>query len=173
MLPACRTEGDCTAMPAFDMVPSDVQGFMDELRTFQASFHDCFSRSESRAHFFDYMVGQFSPLGRKSIEPMALEIEGANIRGMQRFISDGVWDEDQMRWQYHHVVADEMGDGDGVLIFDETGFVKKGNDSAGVAGSTVARWGRWKIVRSGSLPAMPRAMAMPWWTSAYSCLRSG
>ncbi len=98
MLPACRTEGDGAARPAFDVVPSDVQGFMDELRTAQASFHDCFSRRESRAHFFDYMVGQFSPLERKSIEPMALEIEGGNIRGMQRFISDGVWDDDQMRW---------------------------------------------------------------------------
>ena len=120
-------------MPAFDVVPSDVQGFMDELRTGQASFHDCFSRRESRAHFFDYMVGQFSPLERKSIEPMALEIEGGNIRGMQRFISDVVWDDDQMRWNYHHLVSDPMGTADGVMIFDETGFVKKGKDSAGVA----------------------------------------
>jgi SRSO17 transposase len=133
MLPACRTEGDGVAIPSFEVLPSDVEGFMDELRTFQSAFHDCFARSEPRAHFFDYMVGQFSPLERKSIEPMALKVADANIRGMQRFISDAVWDEDQMRWQYHHVVADEMGDGDGVLIFDETGFVKKGNDSAGVA----------------------------------------
>jgi SRSO17 transposase len=83
--------------------------------------------------FFDYMVGQFSPLERKSIEPMALKVAGGNIRGLQRFISDGVWDEDQMRWTYHHLVADAMVAGDGVLIFDERGFVKKGSDSAGVA----------------------------------------
>jgi SRSO17 transposase len=133
MLPACRTEGDGFAIPTFEVFPSDVEGFMDELRTFQAAFHDCFSRSEPREHFFDYMVGQFSPLERKSIEPMAVEVAGGNIRGMQRFISDVVWDEDQMRWTYHHLVADEMGTGDGVLIFDETGFVQKGNDSAGGA----------------------------------------
>ena len=133
MLPACRTEGDGFAIPPFEMLPSDVESFMDELRMFQSAFHDCFSRSEPREHFFDYMVGQFSPLERKSIEPMALEVAGGNIRGLQRFISDGVWDEDQMRWIYHHLVADEMGAGDGVLIFDETGFVKKGTDSAGVA----------------------------------------
>ena len=36
------------------------------------------------------MVGQFSALERKSIEPMALQVEGGNIRGMQRFISDDV-----------------------------------------------------------------------------------
>jgi SRSO17 transposase len=133
MLPACRTEGDGFATPTFEVLPSDVEGFMDELRTFQSAFHDCFSRSEPREHFFDYMVGQFSSLERKSIEPMALEVAGGNIRGLQRFISDGVWDEDQMRWIYHHLVADEMGAGDGVLIFDETGLVKKGTDSAGVA----------------------------------------
>ena len=133
MLPACRTEGDGFAIPTFEVLPSDVKGFMDELRTFQSAFHDCFSRREPREHFFDYMVGQFSPLERKSIEPMALKVAGGNVRGMQRFISDGVWDEDQMRWTYHHLVADEMGSDDGVLIFDETGFVKKGTDSAGVA----------------------------------------
>jgi SRSO17 transposase len=133
MLPACRTEGDGFAIPTFDVLPSDVEGFMDELRTFQSAFHDCFARREPREHFFDYMVGQFSPLERKSIEPMALEVTGGNIRGMQRLISDGVWDEDQMRWTYHHLVAEEMGADDGVLIFDETGFVKKGADSAGVA----------------------------------------
>lgn len=131
MLPACRTEGDGFAIPTFDVLPSDVEGFMDELRTFQAVFHDCFSRREPREHCFDYLVGQFSPLERKSIEPMALKVADGNLRGMQRLISDVVWDEDQMRWHYHHLVAEEMGDG--VLIFDETGFVKKGNDSAGVA----------------------------------------
>ena len=38
-----------------------------------------------------------------------------------------------MRWNYHQLVADEMGEPDGVLMFDETGFVKKGKDSVGVA----------------------------------------
>ena len=77
MLPACRTEGEGFAIPTFDLVPSDVEGFMEELWEFQSAFHDCFARSEPRAHFFDYMVGQFSKLERKSIEPMALHVEGA------------------------------------------------------------------------------------------------
>jgi SRSO17 transposase len=79
MLAACRTEGEGFAMPTFDVVPSDVEGFMEELWEFQSAFHDCFTRSEPRAHFFDYMVGQFSKLERKSIEPMALQIEGSTI----------------------------------------------------------------------------------------------
>ena len=80
MLPACRTEGAGFSMPTFDLVPSDVEGFMDELWEFQSAFHDCFGRSEPRAHFFAYMVGQFSKLERKSIEPVALQVEGGTIR---------------------------------------------------------------------------------------------
>jgi SRSO17 transposase len=133
MFPACRTTDEGFSIPAFDVMPSDVEGFIDELQAFQSAFHDCFVRSEPRAHFFDYMVGQFSKLERKSIEPMALQVQGGIIRGMQRFITDAIWDEEQMRWNYHHLLADEMGEPDGVLMFDETGFVKKGTDSVGVA----------------------------------------
>jgi SRSO17 transposase len=133
MLPACRTEGEGFAIPTFDVVPSDVEGFMDELWEFQSAFHDCFSRSEPRAQFFDYLVGQLSPLERKSIEPMALHVAGGTVRGLQRFISDVRWDEEQMLWNYHQLVAEAMGEPDGILMFDETGFVKKGKDSVGVA----------------------------------------
>lgn len=133
MLPICRTAGEGFSIPTFDVVPSDVEGFIDALQELQSVFHDGFVRSEPRAHFFDYMVGQCSTLERKSIEPMALQVEGGTIRGMQRFISDDVWDEEQMLWNYQHLIADEMGDPDGVLMFAETGFVKKGTDSVGVA----------------------------------------
>ena len=133
MVPACRTGGEGCAMPTFDLVPSDVEGCMEALWAFQSAFHDCFARSEPRAHFFDSMVGPFSKLERKSIEPMALQVEGGTIRGLQRFLSDGHGDEEQMRWNAHHRVAEELGAPDGVLRFAETGFVKKGKDSVGVA----------------------------------------
>jgi SRSO17 transposase len=133
MLPACRTQGEEFAIPPFDLTVGDVEGFLDELQAFHAQFHSCFARSEPREHFFHYMVGQCSPLERKSIEPMALRVAGGNIRGMQRCLSDDVWDEDLMRQTYHGLVAAEMGDPEGVLMFDESGFVKKGKESVGVA----------------------------------------
>src|SRR5262249_30524354 len=114
-------------------VPSDVEGFMEELWEFPSAFHDCFARSEPRVHFFDSMVGQWSQRERKSIEPMALEVEGGTLRGLQRFISAVRWDEEQLQWHSQQLVADELGEPDGVLMFDETGFVKKGKDSVGGA----------------------------------------
>ena len=120
-------------MPPFDLIPSDVEGCLEELWEFQSAFHDCLARSEPRAHCFDSMVGQCSQLERKSIEPMALQVDGGTIRGLQRFLSDVGWDEEQMLWNDHQLVAEEMGEPDGILMFDETGLVKKCKDSVGVA----------------------------------------
>jgi len=133
MLAACRTLGDPDALPPFDLTTDDVDRFLEALQAFHQAFHSCFVRSEPRQHFFHYMAGQFSELERKSIEPMAIHIEGGNIRGMQRFITTDVWNEPQMQHIYHGMVAHDMGDPQGVLIFDESGFVKKGENSVGVA----------------------------------------
>ena len=133
MLPACRTEGKEETLPPFALTHDDVKGLLHELRGFHEAFRECFTRREPREHFFRYMVGQLSPLERKSIEPMALEVDGGNVRGMQRFMSDDLWDEVQMRRIYHQLVYDDMGDPDGVVIVDESGFAKKGQASVGVA----------------------------------------
>src|ERR671922_2611336 len=183
MLPACRTQGDEFTIPTFDLVPRDVEGFMDELWEFQSAFHDCFTRSEPRAHFFDYMVGQFSQLARKSIEPMALHVEGGTIRGLQRFISDVQWDEEQMRWTYHQLVAEAMGDPEGVLMFDETGFVKRGKDSVGVARQYCGPLGKVENCQVGVFAgyASPQGYALvdkglflpeAWFTDAYAARRT-
>jgi SRSO17 transposase len=133
MLAACRTPKNPYALPPFDLTCTAVEGFLDQLHEFHQAFCSCFVRREPREHFFHYMVGQLSSLERQSIEPMAIHIEGGNIRGMQRFISDDVWKADEMRQIYHALLADEMGEPQSMMIFDESGFVKKGQDSVGVA----------------------------------------
>ena len=51
---------------------------------------------------------------------------------MQRLLSAAVWDEDDVRDRLMRYVAAELGDPGGVLIADETGFLKSGRHSAGV-----------------------------------------
>ena len=183
MLPACRTEGEVFAIPQFALDPSDVQGFMDELHGFHTAFRECFARSEPRDHFFHYMVGQFSELDRKSIEPMALQVEGGNVRAMQRCISDAVWDDAQMLRTYHRLVNDDMGASEGVVIVDESGFPKKGHDSVGVARQYCGALGKVENCQVGVFAAYasPYGYALvdkrlfmpePWFTDAYVRRRS-
>jgi SRSO17 transposase len=133
MLPQFRTEPDPYQIPKLEINKEDFDGFLEELKAFHGHFHECFSRKEVRENFFEYMVGQFSPLERKSIEPIALAVSSRSVRAMQRTVSELSWDEDKMLTTYHQLFAEDLGQADGVLIFDESGFVKKGKESAGVA----------------------------------------
>ena len=133
MLPEVRSQEYLFDVPKFDVSASDVKDFINELKGFHEIFSDCFHRSESRGHFFRYMVGQFSKLERKSIEPIALNVENGVVRPMQRFVSDAEWNDDKILSKYHTLVGDDLGSDDAALIFDESGFVKKGNHSIGVA----------------------------------------
>ena len=90
MLPACRTDGEGFAIPHLDLTPRDVEGFIQELVAFHTIFQDCFTRREPREHFLRSMIGQCSDLERQSIEPIALEVEGGNMRAMQRLLSEVV-----------------------------------------------------------------------------------
>jgi len=132
MLPEIRTQEYLFSVPKFTITKDDVKGLTQELKGFHEVFSDCFHRSESRGHFFRYMVGQFSELERKSIEPIALNVEDGNVRPMQRFISDAEWADDKILNKYHSLINEDLGSSEGVLIFDESGFIKKGNDSIGV-----------------------------------------
>lgn len=133
MLPQCRCLDEPYAVPKFSLIERDVELFIPQLREFLSEYDGCFSRSEPRGNLHRYLVGQFSQVERKSIEPIALQVEGGDVRSMQRFISDVVWDEPAILAKHHVLVGNDMGDPAGVLIIDESGCVKKGEDSAGVA----------------------------------------
>jgi SRSO17 transposase len=129
------------------------------------------------------MVGQFSELDRQSIAPMALQVEGGNVRAMPRCISDVVWDDAPMLPTYHRLVDDEMGDPEGVVIFDEAGFSKKGRNSVGVARQYGRALGKVETCQGGVLAAYASRdgdalvdkrlfMSEPWLTDAYARRRT-
>ncbi len=133
MMPENRVDNGSFPIPKLLIDKEDIVRFMEEFKGFHAQFADCFSREEPRENFYQYMAGQMSQLERKSIEPIALNVESAKVRAMQHFLSDIVWEEDRILSRYHGMVSEDLGDADGVFIFDESGFVKKGNDSVGVS----------------------------------------
>jgi len=179
MLPTIRCNDHLYSVPKFDLGKGDVKDFMNELNGFHEQFADCFQRSESREHFFKYMVGQFSPLERKSIEPIALAVKDGNVRAMQRFVSDASWDDENMVDKYRNLINDDLGSPDGALIFDESGFVKKGKDSMGVARQYCGTIGKVDNCQVGVFAAyvseqgyalVDKQLFIPqkWFTGAYS-----
>ena len=100
MLPATRCDEYLYPVPKFDLDRADIEDFMNELKGFHEQFADCFQRSESREHFLKYMIGQFSPLERKSIEPIALAVKDGNVRALQHFVSDTHWDDEKIITRY-------------------------------------------------------------------------
>ena len=133
MFPAPRTEDAGCSLPQFALTPCDVDGFLDALQAFHDQCRGCGARSEPREHVFHSMVGQGRALERQAIEPLARHVDGGTMRGMQRCMSAAMWEEDPMRETSHGLVADEMGDPQGVLLVEEAGVVKKGRASVGVA----------------------------------------
>ena len=183
MLPACRTPDDVYAIPPFEVTCHDVEGVLDELHEFHTLFRDCFVRREPREHFFRYMVGQFSTLVRKSIEPIAVQTDASSIRAMQRGISDAQWQDERLLQKYHQQVAEEMGASDGVVIVDESGFRKKGEDSVGGARQYCGNLGKVDNGQVGVFAAyasrqgsalVDKRLFLPeqWWSDASASRRA-
>ena len=91
-----------------------------------------FRRPEPRRRVLDYLRGLLSPVERKNGWQLAEQAGDATPYGVQRLLSTYVWDADLVRDDLRDYVVERLGDAGGVLVVDETGFLKKGNKSAGV-----------------------------------------
>jgi SRSO17 transposase len=92
-----------------------------------------FARSEVRERARRYLVGLLERVERKNGWQLAEAIGESGPRGVQRLLSAAAWDADAVRDDLRAYVVDHLGDPvSGVLIIDDTGFVKKGGKSCGV-----------------------------------------
>ena len=93
-----------------------------------------FARSEVRERARRYLVGLLERVERKNGWQLAEAIgEAVGPRGVQRLLSAASWDADAVRDDLREYVVEHLGDPvSGVLILDDTGFVKKGDKSCGV-----------------------------------------
>lgn len=73
------------------------------------------------------------PVERKNGWQLAEELGERGPRGVQRLLGEADWDEEAVRDDLRAYVTEHLSGEDGVLVVDETGFVKKGKKSAGVA----------------------------------------
>ena len=91
-----------------------------------------FYRSEPRRRALAYMKGLLSPIERKNGWQLAEQAGDATPDGVQRLLYNYRWDADLVRDDLRDYVVEHLAAADGVLVVDETGFLKKGSKSAGV-----------------------------------------
>jgi SRSO17 transposase len=92
-----------------------------------------FARSESRQRASAYLQGLLSSAERKNSWQMAEVCGESTPYGFQYLLNRADWDADAVRDELRTYVSQHLRDPNGVLVLDETGFVKKGRHSAGVA----------------------------------------
>ena len=123
---------DTCPAPECNLTPRDVAGLLDHLAAYHAHFVPVFARSEHAGWAETYLRGLLSQCERKSIEPMALHL-GVPIRPLQHFIGQSTWSIAPIVAQHQRLVGATLGEEDGTFLIDESGVVKQGHASVGVA----------------------------------------
>lgn len=111
---------------------SNLKSWKQELETLHARLGSLFKRSEPRERSLAYLKGLLASVERKNGWQLAEWMGEATPDGVQHLLERAAWDADSARDVLRSYVVEHLGDSQGVLIVDETGFIKKGLHSAGV-----------------------------------------
>src|SRR5436309_4204732 len=111
----------------------EVGGWRAELDGLLDRFGRLFVRAEPREQAGRYLEGLLGPVERKNGWQRAEHLGDARPWRTQRVLSHVLWDEEAARDLCRDHAVERLGAGDAVLVVDETGFLKKGRHSAGVA----------------------------------------
>ena len=115
------------------MTDVDAARWSAELGRLHARFAGRFARSEPRRRARQYVSGLIAGLDRANGWTLAEQAGDISPDGMQRLLRWADWDVDAVRDDVRDYVVEHLGDSHSVLIIDDTGFLKKGVKSAGVA----------------------------------------
>ncbi len=110
----------------------DIEGGRAGLGALHARIAGRFARAEVRERAGRYLAGLVGRVERKNGWQMAEHLGESGPQGVQRLLNAADWDADAVRDDLRAYVVEHLGDPDGVLVIDETGFLKKGTKSVGV-----------------------------------------
>ena len=126
---------DCQVHPAV------FEGMMDRLDQFAKPFAAQLRRPEQRQHAQNYLRGLLSDVERKNAETIAYRHD-EDRQGLQTFLGTAPWDYQPLMEELARQVGSELGEPDGVIVFDPSAFPKKGRHSAAVARQWCGRLGK-------------------------------
>ncbi len=111
---------------------ADVVAWCAGLDALHARIAGRFARSEARARARRYLAGLLDRVERKNGWQLAEHLGEHGPQGVQRLLTAAHWDADAVRDDLRGYVVEHLAAPDGVLVVDETGFLKKGTKSVGV-----------------------------------------
>src|SRR6266700_1119645 len=161
-----------------------LQQAAEELAHLQSRIGPRFRRAEVRQRATRFLEGLMSPVERKNGWQLAEELGERGPRGVQRLLGDADWDEEAVRDDLQTYVIERLGEESAVLVVDETGFVKKGKKSAGVARQYSGTAGRREnsqvgvfllYASTGGATFLDRALYLPeeWTLDRVRCREAG
>src|SRR5215813_11409496 len=137
----------------------EAVGAVRALDTVHARIGGYFHRREMRERVRRYLVGLLGHVERKNSWQLAEAFGEAGPQGVQRLFTDADWDAEAVRDELRSYVVEYLGDASsGVVVVDETGFLKKGTKSAGVARQYSGTAGRRENQQIGVFVAYASAL---------------
>ncbi|MGH8106372.1 MAG: IS701 family transposase, partial [Arenimonas sp.] len=121
--------------------PRVFRGMVGRMNEFIRPFTDLLTVSAQRPHASDYVSGLVSDLKRKNVESIAYRHD-QDRRNLQHFIGCAQWDHQPLMMELARQVGKEVGEPDGVIVFDPSAFPKQGKQSVGVARQWCGRLGK-------------------------------
>jgi len=124
-----------------DIKPEVTNGMLKRLEQFAQPFIASFGRREPKQNAQMYICGLLSDLERKNIESIAYRYDRSR-EALQKFIGTAPWDYQPLQQELVRQVGIEIGEDDGVIVFDPSGHKKCGRDSVGVQRQWLGRLGK-------------------------------
>ncbi len=124
-----------------DVPPEVFRGGIERLADFARPFAECLGRQEQKGHARTYLAGLVSDLKHKTAESIAYRHDQQR-HGLQHFVGSSTWDHQPLLRELARQVGREIGTPDGVIVFDPSGFAKKGHASVGVQRQWLGRLGK-------------------------------
>jgi SRSO17 transposase len=124
---------ELSTLAATDATASSIVGGQAYLADVARRLAPYFARWQSRHRVMAYLRGLLSEAARQNSWQVAEICGESTPYGFQYLLSRADWDAAAVRDELRRYVIQHLGDSNGVLVLDETGFLKKGAHSAGVA----------------------------------------
>ena len=124
-----------------EVPPAILEGMLTRLETFVEPFAEALDEPAQRRHTLEYLTGLLSDLKHKTGEGIAY-LPDQQRQGLPKFIGHVPWDHQPLLATLADQVGEQLGEPDAVLVFDPSGFAKKGVKSVGVARQWCGRLGK-------------------------------